>query len=180
MNNSLSLTSYRITLVARESLDLPSYLGSTLRGAFGHAFRSVACPAPRGRGCQVPSQCAYHLIFETSPPPDSAALRTQKEIPRPFVMARYQTLAGQVNAQHRFAFLKGEELRFRFTLIGRAQQYFPYFVVAPREVNTIGRGRRAVELIRIDALDLAKLWRRLALDNLLRDYRQRSSAAPAG
>ena len=101
----------------------------------------------------MPSQCAYHLIFETSPPPDSAALRTHEEIPRPFVMAPCQTLAGQANAQHRSAFLKGEELRFRLTLIGRAQHYFPYFVIALREVNAIGRGRRAVELSRIDALD---------------------------
>ena len=172
MNNSLSLTSYRITLVARESLDLPSYLGSTLRGAFGHAFRSIACPAPRGLDCPLPSQCAYHLIFETSPPRDSAALRTHEEIPRPFVMAPCQNPTAPEDEPRRSAFQPGAQLRFRLTLIGRAQQYFPYFVVALREVNTLGRGRRAVELSRIEALDPITGNARLVYDaheNLVRE-----------
>lgn len=44
----LCLSRYRVTLSALEALDLPAYLGSTLRGAFGHAFRRVACLAPLG------------------------------------------------------------------------------------------------------------------------------------
>jgi hypothetical protein len=47
----LSLASYRVSFAAKELLDLPNYLGSTLRGAFGHAFRAVACPAPRAAQC---------------------------------------------------------------------------------------------------------------------------------
>src|SRR5713226_10776772 len=77
---------YRVTFIAKQPLDLPSYLGSTLRGAFGHAFRAIACPGMHG-DCPVPTQCPYHLIFETSPPPGSEALRTHDEIPRPFVIA---------------------------------------------------------------------------------------------
>src|SRR5215472_3254848 len=74
----LSCARYRVVFEAVEALDLPAYIGSTLRGAFGHAFRAVACPAPRGMDCPVPSQCPYHLIFETSPPPGSEALRTHE------------------------------------------------------------------------------------------------------
>src|SRR5713101_1170460 len=83
---SLAASRYRVSFAAKEVLDLPSYLGSTLRGAFGHAFRAISCAAPRG-DCPVPSQCPYHLIFETSPPRGSEALRTHDEIPRPFVIA---------------------------------------------------------------------------------------------
>jgi len=172
---SLSLTSYRITLIARETLDLPSYLGSTLRGAFGHAFRAVACPAPRGLECPDPSQCAYHLIFETSPPPGSEALRTHDEVPRPFVMAPCPTSTNESEQVRRSIFRQGEELRFQLTLIGRAREFFPYFVVALREVNTIGRGRRAVELSRIDALDPMSGKTQLVYDaneNLVREYSQ--------
>jgi hypothetical protein len=147
----LSCARYRVVFEAREPLDLPGYLGSTLRGAFGHAFRTVACPAPRGLECPAPAQCPYHLIFETSPPPGSEALRTHDEIPRPFVIAPGDSEQGS-GEQTRRMFRYGDEVSFELVLIGRAQEFFPYFVVALREVNRIGRGRQAVELQRIDAL----------------------------
>ncbi len=148
----LSCARYLVTFEALEPLDLPGYLGSTLRGAFGHAFRAVACPAPRGLDCPVPAQCPYHLIFETSPPPDSEALRTHEEIPRPFVIAPADSEQAGNGEQARRLFQPGDEVSFELVLIGRAQEFFPYFVVALREVNRIGRGRQAVELRRIDAL----------------------------
>src|SRR5438132_12334523 len=83
---SLSAACYRVTFTAAQRLDLPEYLGSTLRGAFGRAFRALACPSRIGEQCPIPSQCPYHLVFELSPPPGSDALRTHEEIPRPFVI----------------------------------------------------------------------------------------------
>jgi hypothetical protein len=148
----LSCARYRVVLKAREPLDLPRYLGSTLRGAFGHAFRGVACPAPSGLDCPVPAQCPYHLIFETSPPPDSEALRTHEEIPRPFVIAPADPPQVGSDEQARRLFQPGHEVSFELVVIGFAQDFFPYFVVALREVNRIGRGGQAVELLRIDAL----------------------------
>lgn len=148
----LSCARYRVVFEALEPLDLPGYLGSTLRGAFGHAFRAVACPAPRSADCPVPTQCPYHLIFETSPPPDSEALRTHDEIPRPFVIAPADSELAGTGEQARRLFQPGDEVSFELVLIGRAQEFFPYFVVALREVNQMGRGRQAVELRRIDAL----------------------------
>jgi CRISPR-associated endoribonuclease Cas6 len=146
----LSCARYRVLFEAVEPLDLPLYLGSTLRGAFGHAFRAVACPAPRGTDCPIPAQCPYHIIFETSPPPGSEALRTHEEIPRPFVIS-----PGQSDARPdiRRSFQPGDEVSFELVLIGRAQEFFPYFMVALREVDRLGRARRAVELRRIDALE---------------------------
>jgi hypothetical protein len=146
----LSCARYRVTFEALEPLDLPGYLGSTLRGAFGHAFRAVACPVPRGTDCPIPSQCPYHLIFETSPPPGSDALRTHEEIPRPFVISPVNS-ANDADGS-RQTFRPGDEVSFELVLIGRAQEFFPYFVVALREVDRMGRARRAVELQRIDAL----------------------------
>ena len=203
----LAASHYRVSFIAREALDLPAYLGSTLRGAFGHAFRAIACPAPHG-ACPIPSQCPYHLIFETSPPPNSEALRTHEEIPRPFVIApaltavhtrrsaaeastlversetskrvrevrcsqgvcdvRIAEMTGQPGRQQ---FNPGDELSFELVLIGRAQEFFPYFVVALREVDRIGRGRRTVELHHIEALPAVSGAARIvydAADNLVR------------
>ncbi len=87
MNASLSLARYRVTLEALEPLTLPSYLGSTLRGAFGHAFRALCCPSGLGERCPVPATCPYHLVFETSPPPGDDALRGHEEIPRRTIWA---------------------------------------------------------------------------------------------
>ena len=222
-SSSLAASRYRVSFIAKDALDLPSYLGSTLRGAFGHAFRTIACPAPHG-DCPLPSQCPYHLIFETSPPPGSEVLRTHEEIPRPFVIAPALTQADtrrnvaeprrrspesaegtlversgtskgvrevrqpegvcqtarkglldvrtmdtrrsaaepskgvsdvrtmESRQPGRQQFNPGDEVSFELILIGRAQEFFPYFVVALREVDRIGRGRRTVELQRIEAL----------------------------
>jgi hypothetical protein len=167
----LTASRYRVVFVARAPVDLPSYLGSTLRGAFGHAFRAVACPAAPGFDCPAPAGCPYHLIFETSPPPGSGALRTHEEIPRPFVIAPADVLGDAAEAQARRLLAAGDELAFELVLIGRAQEFFPYFVVALREVDRIGRGRQAVELRRIDALGAGSAAPRPvydASDNLVR------------
>jgi hypothetical protein len=142
--SALSFTRYRVTVEALEPLVLPAYLGSTLRGAFGHAFRTLCCPSRPGEPCPVPARCPYHLVFETAPPPGADALRTHEEVPRPFVIAPPPAAAREYPA--------GREVVFDLTLVGRAREFFPYFVVTFREVDRIGRGRRAVALRRIDAL----------------------------
>ncbi len=72
---SITLTRYRVTLDALEPLDLPAYLGSTLRGAFGQAFKRLACPARGIEACPIPEVCPYELIFNTSLRPAAPALR---------------------------------------------------------------------------------------------------------
>lgn len=141
---SLALARYRVTLEALERLALPAYLGSTLRGAFGRAFRVLGCPARDGEPCPVPHACPYHLVFETAPPPGADALRTHEAIPHPFVLAPGPVSAAEYPA--------GSEVAFDLTLIGRAREFLPHFVVTLREVDRIGRGRRAVALRRIEAV----------------------------
>ena len=141
----LTAARYRVTFQALDPLDLPAYLGSTLRGAFGHAFRALCCPARPGEACPIPVTCPYHLIFETAPPPGAEALRTHEEIPRPFVIAPPPVSAPE--------YPRGSEVVFDLTLIGRACEFLPHFIVTFREVDRIGRGRRAVALSRVEAVD---------------------------
>lgn len=111
---ALRLTRYRSGLSALEALDLPAYLGSTLRGAFGHVFRRIACLAPQGGPCPAPQTCPYHFVFEPAPPPDAVALSSLDDIPRPFVIAPPPAAKRTHEA--------GSELSFDLTLIGRAQE----------------------------------------------------------
>jgi len=97
----------------------------------------MACPGRFDQPCPIPQSCPYHLIFETSPPPGSDALRTHEEIPRPFVIAPITN--GGWMEQGRHLIEPGSELSFNLTLIGRAQEFFPYFVVALREIDRLGR-----------------------------------------
>jgi hypothetical protein len=141
---SLALARYRVTLEALEPLDLPTYLGSTLRGAFGHAFRRLCCLGRGGEACPAPALCPYHLVFETAPPADAEALRTHEEIPRPFVIAPLD--AGGCSHP------PGSRVAFDLTLVGRAREHLACFVVTLREIDRIGRGRRRVVLRQIDAI----------------------------
>lgn len=147
LTSTLATSTYRVTFTARQRLNLPEYLGSTLRGAFGHAFRAVACQARMGEPCVDPQTCAYHLTFESTPPPGSEALSRHEEIPRPFVIAPEWRLGPE---GYRCDYEPGQEISFGLTLVGRAQEFFPHFVLAFREMGSIGRSRQAVALAQIE------------------------------
>jgi len=140
----LALAWYRVTFEAVEPLDLPAYLGSTLRGAFGRAFRRLCCLGRDGESCPAPESCPYHLIFETAPPPDAEALSTHEGIARPFVIAPPPASATD--------YPPGSVVSFDLTLVGRAREYLPHFVVTFRDMDRIGRGRRRVQLRRIESV----------------------------
>ncbi len=144
MTETLGLARYRVTVEALDDLALPAYLGSTLRGAFGHAFRALCCPARPEEECPVRESCPYHVVFETAPPSDSEVLRRHDDVPRPFVLAPPPAGPREYPA--------GSQVVFDLTLVGRAREFFPHFVVTLREVDRLGRGRRRVALRRIEAV----------------------------
>lgn len=134
---ALSFSVFRFTLKARETLYLPPYKGSALRGGFGHIFKRVVCVQPQVShcdGCLLTHQCAYAYLFETSPPPDSEVLRTHEAIPRPFVIRPPLDRRTRIPA--------GEHLDFELVLIGQAVDFLPHFLVVFRELGEAGLGRR--------------------------------------
>ncbi len=140
-----------VTLRAKDRVTLPWFSGSALRGGFGHAFRRLACamgprqPCPT---CPLRQMCPYGYVFETGPGPDSDVLRTHQEVPRPFVMkppGRDGQPVGSAewvvgNERWPVSFEEGQLFRFELVLVGRAIDYFPYFVVALRELGLGGLG----------------------------------------
>src|ERR1700753_237323 len=84
----LDVARYRLQLRAREATTLPPFLGSTLRGAFGHALkRSVCIMRPRDcERCLVADRCIYPYLFETSALPGLPRQGGYRQAPHPLVL----------------------------------------------------------------------------------------------
>jgi hypothetical protein len=86
----LDLARYELRLRAAQQAPLPAFLGSTLRGAFGHALKQAVCIMEHRdcARCMVAERCLYPYLFETPVPPDAMRiLRNQTQAPRPFILA---------------------------------------------------------------------------------------------
>ncbi|TDA68820.1 MAG: hypothetical protein D9V47_06805 [Clostridia bacterium] len=115
-----TLASYQVVIAAGpRGLVLPPYKGSTLRGGFAGTFRRLACAARQDdcRGCSLKDACPYHVVFETSPPPVSQALRNLADIPRPFVL--------EPPPEDKTDYTPGECLAFNLILTGQAIPLVP-------------------------------------------------------
>lgn len=86
--DGLDIARFDITLRARARTTLPPYLGSTLRGALGHALKDAACVVEHGdcQRCPLLDTCAYPYLFETPVPPEIKELRGQTHAPLPYLI----------------------------------------------------------------------------------------------
>jgi len=141
----------RLSVLAtvEETICLPAYQGSALRGAFGYALRNAVCVV-RNRECPeclLKSGCVYSYAFETPPPSGSEMLRKYTSVPHPFVL---NPMTGEKGL-----YKPGMTLKFGMTLVGRAAEYVPYFVFAFMKMGErgMGKGRGKFRVTRIDVLD---------------------------
>jgi hypothetical protein len=86
--SGLDISRYRLVLRAVEPASLPAFLGSTLRGAFGHALKDAVCVMPHRNcdRCMVMDRCLYPYLFETPPPEHASQLKGQQQAPHPFIL----------------------------------------------------------------------------------------------
>lgn len=119
---------------------LPAYLGSALRGAFGHSLKRLACTTRQEscQGCALIQSCAYSYIFETPPPPDTPVMRKYTAAPHPFVF--------NLPLNSRDAIDTDGNLRFGMTLFGHANQHLPFVFVALESAGQHGLGPERIEL----------------------------------
>jgi hypothetical protein len=136
------------TLRALAAAHLPSYKGSMLRGAFGHALRRTVCamgPEQPCESCRLRQACVHPRIFETfiegEPPP---LLRGLTSAPRPYVFE-------PGDFQEDFA--AGDPLAFDLILIGQAVDLQAYVLLAVERMARSGLGvsRTPFELARAEA-----------------------------
>ena len=141
-------------LEAVDHLSLPPYKGSTMRGGLGWALKPFFCTSPYLTcvSCPQAFTCGYPWLFETrhpNPGPDGrrrpapeplpsrvprpAASPPGHSHPRPFV------LLPPLSQETEFS--PGSRLILGLTLIGRAIDYLPFFLLAVEHMARAGLGR---------------------------------------
>ncbi len=154
----LSYLTLRFRLIAQQSCTLPTFKGSMLRGAFGHALRRTVCIMPRDKLCSdciLRFQCANTQIFETlilKPPP--RFLKGLTYAPKPFVISCQDD---------RRSFEKDDALVFEMKLFGSATVYFPYLIHAVNEMTQRGFTTRHYKfaLFFVETTDEKGQWREI-------------------
>ncbi|MEW6263975.1 MAG: CRISPR system precrRNA processing endoribonuclease RAMP protein Cas6 [Thermodesulfobacteriota bacterium] len=129
------LSVFETALEAVDPIHLPAYQGSTLRGAFGQAFRQIACAVRRTYcpDCLLREKCVYAYVFETPPPAEAAMMRLYPTVPHPYVL--------EPPSAGRREVAPGEPLTMRLVLVGRGLEYLPYYVYAVQQMGRLGLGR---------------------------------------
>jgi hypothetical protein len=143
---AISLVQLRVTLRARDPLQLPPYKGSTLRGGFGTVFKETVCVVEHRdcARCLLRSRCAFPYVFDTPVPEETTRLRKYPAAPHPFVFLP--------PLEEKTLYRLGETLTFDLTLIGKGADLLPYFIytferLGERRGLGKGRGRFVVESV---------------------------------
>lgn len=129
---------------------LPEYIGSAMRGAFGHALKKAVCVTrlERCEGCMLYRSCPYSYIFETPPPLSTRKMRLYNAAPHPFVF--------EVPFS-RDAVPEAENLNVGFTLFGRSARFLPYVLYALEEAGKRGIGGNRIP-VRLDVVEQRVDW----------------------
>jgi hypothetical protein len=142
----LRFARFRFVMEALEPLSLPPYKGSTLRGAFGVAFKEAACVSDGKvcRRCLLATNCFYNYVFDTPIPVDSLRMRKYTAAPHPFVL--------EPPLDARRSYTPGDRFEFGLVLVGKAIELLPYFVFVFDRMGQrhgLGRGRGRLNLVEV-------------------------------
>ena len=108
LENKLQITKLRFELRFSAESRFPSFVGNTIRGAFGRALSKQCCIWERLRcdDCANAADCAYGAVFKA---------QNGESVPNPYVIA-----APYPSAR---SYSKGEALDFAITLFGSACKF---------------------------------------------------------
>lgn len=153
--SALKVSRFEIVLRAQGEAVLPALIGSTLRGAFGHALKAISCSVAHQNCeiCLLSEACLYPTIFE---PTSNGKM---KDIPRPFIFEPpVPPLTREISAHQTIKLRVADKgkISFGLVLIGEASQKLPYFVYALELMARHGLGVErqsfsVAEVFQIDA-----------------------------
>jgi hypothetical protein len=160
--SSLTLARYEFRLQAHEEVELPALLGSTLRGAFGHALKAIACSVSHQdcRRCLLTDICIYPTFFEAQIEEARNLLGKNQSAPRPYIfqppvppftrrISQRQELKLHVAA--------GGSLSFNLTIFGAERRKLPYviYAVSLMAQHGLGAARAPFDLAEVAVLNEA-------------------------
>jgi hypothetical protein len=144
---------YRFECVQEQTLRLPLYSGSMLRGAFGSALRKIVCVTGRKlcEGCPINSTCSYTTIFE---PGESGAGDRRKGPPA------YVVEPPPMGVK---ALSPGDRLEFNMVVFGKALAQMPLIILAWQRALAQGLGKRRTpsrlaRVIRCGVKEQEEIW----------------------
>lgn len=169
---ALRLARYEFRLRAGAETVLQSLLGSALRGAFGHSWKTVVCAAGPGEraGCFLrevclrPGECEYSFFKPQAGRGEGGGVGEPtgpklSETPRPYIFEPpIPPLTREVSARAtmKVRIPEGGVLPFRLTLLGEGQSELANVVAAVALLAKRGLGatRAPFTLERVTALDV--------------------------
>jgi hypothetical protein len=158
--SSLTLARYEFRLKAREEIDLPALLGSTLRGAFGHAFKAIACSVAHQdcNRCLLRDVCVYPTFFESQIEEARNLLGKNQSAPRPYIFQPpVPPLTRRISQQQELKLhvAAGGSLSFNLTIFGTERRKLPYVIYAVSLMARHGLGawRAPFDLAEVAVLD---------------------------
>lgn len=100
-----------------------------IRSVVGKELRRVACLFPNRdcTDCSLRDRCPYSFLFETPVEKNNPVLRGRNYAPHPFILS-------MLPMQQR----RSRVLQLNLNLIGKGQEYFPYFYYAIRQAGEEG------------------------------------------
>lgn len=151
--SNLQIAKFRIVLQAQTEAVLPALIGSTLRGAFGHALKAISCCVPH-KNCEIcflSTACLYTTVFE----PTSLKL---KDLPRPFIFEPPIppfTKEISENSNLKLRVNEGGKISFDFVLLGETINKLPYFIYAFELLARHGLGvkRQSFQIAEVSVID---------------------------
>lgn len=135
----LPIARYRFSARSLDTLQLPQYAGSLLRGQFGAALRHLACMTRQSScaGCPLQTTCPYTRIFEAAAP-EAHQLQRFSAIPNAYVVEPPLPALDGAGVQAGRCLSAGQELVFHMVLVGHALEQLPLVIIAWQ--RALGRG----------------------------------------
>ena len=146
---TLAIARYRYTFTITRTLQSPAYIGSALRGAFGHALRRASVPRGHRPEPELLKNTPYTHIFEPAPRPD-IGIANPATIPPPSIIE-------PAHLDDRRDYPPGSQYHFSLVLIGRARHYLPLISYAWQQAfktaDGVARGQAELTAIAIEHKD---------------------------
>jgi len=129
------LGKFHFILNLQEEVIFGNYPGFILRGAFGNILRRICCPRPATDClvCPLRDSCPFAYLFFTSRPSTLQKPGKNPQVQKPYIF--------EVPFGAKSKYSEGERFAFDLILVGKSLDFFPYFLIALRELGSTGVGK---------------------------------------